>query len=93
MMGLKKSESVGAGNPKLCPRCGLQGMCHDSRMVKDYVRRRYSCRDGKCGTRWATAEFFVDEGSSSRNKISDYRRREAKAHVRDLLAALDQSLK
>ena len=93
-MSLKKSDSVGEGNPKLCPKCGLQGMCFDTRMVHDYVKRRYRCKSNECATRWGTAEFFVSEGSDVKaGKISDFRRRDAKAQVRAVLRSLAEAWK
>lgn len=92
-MAQTKSESVGVGNPKLCPKCGLQGLCYDTRMVKDYVRRRYRCKESKCGTRWGTAEFFVSEGALRGSEVTDFRQRDAKAQVRNVLRKMADAWK
>lgn len=92
-MGLSKSQTVGVGNPKLCPRCGKQGTCYDTRMVSDYVRRRYRCKEKSCDTRWGTAEFFVSEGDLRGGKVSDFRQRDAKKQVREVLRSLADAWK
>lgn len=79
-----------SASPKFCPKCLKQGQCHDSRQVKDYVRRRYHC---ECGVTWTTAEFFVSEGDSGdKHKIRRYRDGQAKTAARDLLQRLQNEL-
>lgn len=78
---------------KACPKCSKQGLCHDSRQVSDYVRRRYHCVTPGCGTTWTTAEFFVEIGESrDKRKIRHYRERQAKQAASAILARLQSEL-
>lgn len=75
---------------KCCSRCQKQGRCHDSRQMRDYVRRRYHC---ECGHTWTTAEFLVEEGDSrDKYKVRHYRERQAKAQAAAIIGRIHEEL-
>lgn len=60
---------------KVCPQCGNQGRCTDSRKTEEFTRRRYLCA---CGHKWTTGEFLIHESQTKvRNAVETFRRREA----------------
>ena len=47
-------------NPEICPECGAEeSRVIDSRLTKEYRRRRYQCAKVECKHRWNTHEQMV----------------------------------
>ncbi len=42
-------------NPRMCPKCGVDGFVIDTRIEGDIIRRRRKCEN--CGHRWTSVEI------------------------------------
>ena len=54
-------------NPEICPECrGEDSSVIDSRLTKEYRRRRYQCAKVECKHRWNTHEQMVLDTTTDR---------------------------
>ena len=76
-------------NPQICPECGgEESSVIDSRLTKEYRRRRYQCAKVECKHRWNTHEQMVlDTNPDRAAKIRRCMTQIASIH-RDLLDLL-----
>jgi len=57
-------------NPQICPECGgEESRVIDSRLTKEYRRRRYQCAKVECKHRWNTHEIHETEASDRQTRI------------------------